>query len=135
MKRIRQVAMTCSILLMIQSGVMGILLMWFNRFSQDVFHKIPALNFRILVLYLGFILGATSLYTAYFYRKPGFVASTFFTVLGLIAACNVVYLVMPTLQAHILFVLYLILLSIGYLFVGAAGYFHRLSHVPLRKNK
>lgn len=133
MKRIRQVAITCSVLLMVQSGVMGILMMWFNRFSQDVFHKIPALNFRILVLYLAFILGATSLYTAYFYRKPGFVSSTFFTFLGLLAAFNVLYLVIPSLQTHILFVLYLTVVAVCYLFVGISGYFYRLSHAPVIK--
>lgn len=124
MKRTRQIALLCSFLLTLQSGVMGVLLWWFNRFSTDVFYRIPGIQFRLLTLYFGVLLGLTCLYTAYFYYRPKLLAAAFFIIIGILGVSNTIMLVLPQLRVHFLFVGYIALLSIGFIYVGVSGFYY-----------
>lgn len=135
MKHARQIAIVCSSLLALQSTIFFMSLLWFNRFSSGIFVRIPETPQRMLVLYWGIILGLTSLYTAFHYKKPGYVASSFFLILGFIGVANVVYLAAP-LTVNFIFVIYLILLSLGFLYVGIAGFLYRIAKVePVQKKE
>lgn len=126
MKRTRQIAIICSLLLLVQSGVMGVLLLWFNRFSTDVFYQIQGMNFRLLTLYLGVLLGVTCLYTAYFYHKATFLSATFFIIVGIVGVVDASMLIYPELQVNVFFVIYVLLLSLGFIYVGISGYYYRV---------
>lgn len=119
MKRTRQIALICSSLLTLQSGVMGLLLLWFNRFSSAVFYQIPNIPFRIFVLYIGFLLGVACVYTAYFYQRPGFISSTFFMIVGLLGLVNGIVI------DDIFFLIYTVVLSLGFIYVGIVGHYYR----------
>ncbi|MGL4662855.1 MAG: hypothetical protein ACRCV7_04170 [Culicoidibacterales bacterium] len=129
MKRTRNIAIVSSVLLTVQSGVFGLLLLWFNRFSPSVFYHISKLPFRILVLYLGFMLGITCIYTAWNYLKPGFVASTFFMLVGLLGLVNAIQI------PNIIFLIYTMLLSFGFIYVGVVGHYYRQMNSRLFKEK
>lgn len=129
MKRARQVALVCSVLITVQSGIMGLLLLWFNRFSTAIFYPIPNLPFRLLALYLGFLLGATCLYTAYHYRRPGLIAATFFIAVGLLGLVNIIYI------QNILFLIYTVCIASGFIYAGVIGYYHRQMKSDFDKGK
>lgn len=129
MKKTRNIALVCSVLLTMQSGVLGLLLLWFNRFSPVVFYHISKLPFRLLVLYLGFLLGITCVHTALRYTRPGFVASTFFILVGLLGLVNAINI------PNIIFLGYTILLSFGFIYVGVIGHHYRQMNSRLYKEK
>lgn len=129
MKRARQVGIVCSVLLMIQSGVMGILLLWFNRFATTIFFPISNLPFRLLALYWGFLLGLVCFYTAYRYKKPGFIASTFFIGVGLLGLVNAIKI------PNIYFLIYTIVLAFGFLYTGVIGHYYRQLNANLYEGK
>lgn len=119
MKRARQIGMMCSVLLTLQSGVMGVLLLWFNRFSTDIFYHIPNLRFSLLSLYLSFLLGITCIYTILHYTRPGLGSATFFMVIGVIGLINTIQI------TNTFFLIYTVLLSLGFIYVGIVGYYYR----------
>lgn len=129
MKRARQIALICSTLLTLQSGVMCLLLLWFNRFSTSVFYRIPNLPFRLLVLYFGFLLGATCLYTAYHYSRPGFIPAFFFVFVGLLGMVNAIQI------PNIFFLIYTMLLAFGFVYAGVVGYSYRQMNTRLYKEE
>lgn len=127
MKRARQVALICSTLLTLQSGLMGLLLLWFNRFSTTVFYHIPNLPFRMIALYLGFVLGITCVYTAYHYKRPGFISSLFFVAVGLLGLVNAIQI------PNIFFLVYTMIVAFGFIYAGVIGYYHRQMKTDLYK--